>query len=155
MCTRYSKEATRYLRQKMQKAGGKMVFWKVYKRRRTNLGCYFRKATVKNPGIIKSDRLNQKPGHDDLDGHRASPIYPPIITLYRGIHVYRKKKDALHEADTCRLPVSVVPVVCKVDNLVGAEGAWRTQPCAVFMKVRIRPKDWRKIFPGSAKRKTA
>lgn len=147
MCLKIEKNDDFERKMKSNKTG-EITCWKIYQKRTL---CESLSSAVFNDeipfwGVVKSDRKYKR--------LTATEKYECHITS--GIHVFLSKKDAeeyfpyyKHEAGkTC----VIVPVTCKLKDYVasGTFHSWyfrKDVASAVFMKVRIRPRDWNKIFP--------
>ena len=141
MCCNYNKKNTVELRKKMKAAGGTMRFWKAYDR----YGGWYALPVVLRPicydtgfdilpGEIVSNR--KEIGHDIWDCGDG---------IYRGIHVNLNTRKGIEEVNDWKRVAPKVVVVCvtaHVDDLVcvGYRGD------AVFMKVKLSRKSWKKAL---------
>ena len=113
--------------------------WKVYIKRETCLSPIYYRKKVWAKGIVESNREwgTKLISEEKRKGNVAL-----------GIHVYYCRKD-LDGLCLNRNEV-IVPVICKLSDLVAIEynssDPWRSPVEAVFTKVRITKRTWKKIF---------
>ena len=117
---------------------GEITCWKLYNKIDIRLRSIVMGDLVNGSGIIKSDRVSAK----------LTPAEISYSEITQGIHVYTSREEArTYEFLGCdRI---IVPVICKEKDLV-AEGVGSE---AVFMKVRIDKKTWKKIFSPKTEKK--
>jgi hypothetical protein len=143
MCCYYDKRSTKDLRQKM--ARQKITFYKIYDvadsaslEKITKLPIYstirVSKVEVSKNGIIHSNRKQK------AFSRREKSHYG--VEISRGIHVYLNKGFAQQFVKrTCSI---LVKVKAMARDLIGANGDWRLDRTAVFMKIRINVVEVRK-----------
>lgn len=128
MCCEHDRQVTAELRRRMRAVGGKLTFWKCYRRREGVLFSAYKRVPLRGPGVSASDREKRPPGKDAMDWQ---------IWVERGIHVYRSRRRAVKHVDYWDTDV-IIPVLCDIRHLVcaGANGD------AVFMQVEITKRNY-------------
>ena len=124
---------------------GERTFYKVYyktnnyKIKNTSgkryLRSIYRRDVITGAGTVVSDRTSQTLSNDY-----------ETRSVDHGIHVFLDREDAEVEAERYNcVDVDVVPVRCKKSDFV-ATGWFFDAPSAVFMKVLIDNKTWKRIW---------
>lgn len=150
MCLLTSKEETDRFKD-VHIADDIIRVWKVYYRTRQPLSLalslvspFYSDCFVLDPGTVLSNRRFKRWNEKDKDYqfHRNEYMH-----VYRGIHVYLARQSAV---DNCSFAFGEVVVCChaKMKDLVGVEYDGGKPYQAVFMKIFISPRNFRRAVKG-------
>ena len=111
------------------------TFYKVYRRTpQNNLWPTFFPDKMVQPGVIKSNNRKTIKESQEKCG-----------VIFEGIHVYLYKKFALI-ISKIKPSYVVVPVLCRKKDLLGIEFPFHGSETAVFTKVRLRKRAYKKAI---------
>lgn len=116
-----------------------VVCWKVYIKKCASLESPFFTNCVEKSGVVYSSRKEKELGFVEENGEMVGA----------GIHVFTSREEVREYNDD--VEYAVIPVTCRLNDLVATGTFFSGRTCkdygsAVFMKVRIRSRDWNKIF---------
>ena len=141
MCCLNNPGSVRYLKRKMEKAGGWMTFWKVRRRGGNRGGGIYPLFGVggwRSPGVKAAKAVMI--GNEYPERVAKAPILERKA-VHAGIHVYRYYEDA-----ECNASVGgdcvLIPVRCHVGDLIAASEADWYGATAVFRKVTVGKRDY-------------
>jgi len=140
MCCKNNPGSVRYLKRKMEKAGGWMTFWKV-RASGGGGGLYALYGTGgwRTPGTKRANAV-KRTGRM-LERVLGGPLLDPE-NVHAGIHVYRRRQDAQYTAELYKYRV-VIPVRCHVGDLIASSSVQHWQDLtAVFCKVTLWKRDY-------------
>ena len=126
------------LMQRLDKAkDGEITCWKVYWKWNSHLSSVVMGGSmggsIDGPGVITSDRETKALTEQEIEDGMID----------YGIHVYTSREEAYAALEY--YDEVIVPVICRKADFV-AQGIHGD---AVFMKIRIRSRDWNRLFKGT------